>query len=53
MKAVGPIKVNSVGQVSTVPDKQWENSIEPKLVDASLHHSDDIGDHNMQSSQLS
>ena len=53
MKAVDTIKVDSVDQASTVPGKQWENSIEPKLVDASLDHSEDITDHNLQSSQRS
>ena len=53
MKAVDTKEVDSVDQASTVPGKQWENSIGPKLVDASLHHSEDITDHNLQSSQPS
>ena len=63
MKAVDPSEVDSVDQALTVPRKQWENPIEPKLVGASLHHSEDITNrditnrditnHNLQSSQPS
>jgi diguanylate cyclase (GGDEF)-like protein/PAS domain S-box-containing protein len=53
MKAVDPIKLGCVGQMSTISDKQRGNSIEPKLVDASLLHDGGISEHNQKFSELS
>jgi len=52
MKALDAIKMNSLNQISTVPDKQWGNQ-DPKLDNDSLHHAEDSTEYGEQSSHLS